>query len=376
MPRRPVTAARPRVLQNVQPFTVDSASFLAAVYATTRGCPLRRRLRIGLSVAVIGLVLPTAACDSGSSPATTPSLADRGTVLTTAKPTRQDLSNRVTLTGTVTIDPVFGLVAPVKGQIRYATVPEPTKTPKKPTLVATVWAKGKGRAVKVPAGAVFTGRLVDDQATVPAGMPVASAKHVGYGIVAEIGGAQAYQISGALSTVRAQITKGPGPFGCRVLGTIAALPAGTIPEPPAPDPQPSESPRPGGKPGPIILEPDPEPGNRPEPSEATGMRVVCVPPAKVKLINGAEVTLEVITARASDALVLPVEAVAGSQGKGVVDVVGPDGTRESREVVLGLTDGKVIQVRSGLSESDTVAVPGPDLPKPPPGRDDEGAVTK
>jgi len=60
--------------------------------------------------------------------------------------------------------------------------------------------------------------------------------------------------------------------------------------------------------------------------------------------------------------VLPVEAVAGGQGTGKVDVLKPDGSRETRDVVLGLTDGKVIEIKSGLTGDETVAVPGPNLP--------------
>ena len=63
------------------------------------------------------------------------------------------------------------------------------------------------------------------------------------------------------------------------------------------------------------------------PSEPTGLRLVCTAPADVKLINGASATLEVVTEKAANALVLPVEAVAGTQGKGKVDVVRPDRTR-------------------------------------------------
>ena len=33
-----------------------------------------------------------------------------------------------------------------------------------------------------------------------------------------------------------------------------------------------------------------------------------------------------------------------------------------REVTLGLTDGKVIEIKSGLTAEETVAVPGPNLP--------------
>jgi hypothetical protein len=181
-------------------------------------------------------------------------------------------------------------------------------------------------------------------------MPIVSARYAGYGIVADIDGAQAYKISDSLATVQAQIKNGPGPFPCTVLGTIAALPAGTIPEPPAPSTPPSAPPV-------ATKERNPT-----QPSDATGMRLVCTAPADVKLINGAAATLEVITERAANVLVLPVEAVAGGQGKGKVDVVKADRTRETRDVVLGLSDGKVVEIKSGLTGDEEVAVPGPNIP--------------
>ncbi|GIG88684.1 hypothetical protein Pen02_36200 [Plantactinospora endophytica] len=298
---------------------------------------------------------------SASDPATqTPGLAARDTTLTTTKPTRQDLDNRLSLVGRVTINPVFGVVAPVAGQVRYRDVDVPESTPTKPTRVASIWAKGKSHRVDVPAGAVFAGRLVDDRSNVTVGMPVVSAKRIGYGLVAEIDGAQAYQISDSLATVRAQIKNGPGPFACKVLGTIAALPAGTIPDPPAPEPSTNPSADPAAQVAPVG--PPPDQRQPVTPSEPTGMRLVCTAPSSVKLINGATATLEVVTARAEKALVLPVEAVAGRQGSGKVDVVGPDGSRETRDVVLGLSDGKVVQIKSGLTGDETVALPGPNLP--------------
>ncbi|GAB4052387.1 hypothetical protein GCM10028775_33380 [Catellatospora paridis] len=329
---------------------------------------MRKRLLICLMAAVVAAGT-AAGCSGNQTPAETPGLAARGTVMTTVKPTRQELTNRVSLTGKVAINPVFGLVTPVSGQIRYLNVQPPTSTPKKATRVASVWKGGKAYHVTVPAGAAFAGRLVDDRSTVQAGMPVVSAKHVGYAIVAEIDGAQAYKLSAALTTVRAQITNGPGPFACKVLGTIAALPSGTLPEPPAPPaPDPSASPAP-----PVQKAPQ----QNVQPSEATGMRLVCLAPAGVTLINGASATLEVITAKAANALVLPVEAVAGGQGKGLVDVVRPDGTRETRDVVLGLTDGKVIEIKSGLTGEEKIAVPGPDLPQAQPeNKGPEGVISK
>lgn len=313
-------------------------------------------------VRVCGLaaaVLTAAACTSNGAEPLNPELAPRGTVQTTAKPTRQDLTNKVSLTGKVTMNPLFGIVSPVAGQVRYLTVPEPTATPTRPTRFATVWQDGKPNNVEVPAGATFGGRLVDDRATVTAGMPIASAKYAGYGIVAELDGEQAYQISDAAQgTVQAQIKNGPGPFPCTLLGTIAALPVGTVPAPPPPVAPESDDDRAGGTNAPVPQQPE----QPQQPSEPTGLRLVCTAPADVKLINGATATLELVTASAQNALVVPVEAVAGGQGKGKVDVVGPDGAKQTTDVELGLTDGKVVEIKSGLTGDETLAVPGPNLP--------------
>jgi hypothetical protein len=191
-------------------------------------------------------------------------------------------------------------------------------------------------------------------------MPVASAKFAGYGIVADLDGSQAYRIASAPGTVQVQIKDGPGPFPCTVLGTIAALPAGT-PAPPSPTTaaQPPKGQQPSNAPIPTGL-PTQQPQQQ---SDPTGLRLVCTPPAGVKMINGVTATLQVVTATAQNALTLPVEAVAGSQGSGKVDVV-VDGRRQTKDVTLGLTDGKVVEIKSGLTGDETVAVPGPNLPQP------------
>jgi len=286
----------------------------------------------------------------------TPGLDPRGTVLTTVKPKRQDLANRISLAGKVTIDPVFGIVAPADGELRWVQR-QPSQTPAtRPIWVATVWEDEEPHEVRIPKDTTLAGRLMEDHATVTAGMPVASARYAGYGIVADIDSTQAYRISGALTSVRGQIKNGPGPFPCAALGTIAALPAGTIPEPPAPTSSAQAS-----------APPDTEQAAGGTGSEATGMRLVCTAPDDTKLINGAAVTLDVVTEKAAGVLVLPVEAVAGVQGKGKVDVVGPDQMRKTVDVVLGLTDGKVVQIKSGLKGDETVAIPGPNLPTAAPG---------
>lgn len=318
-------------------------------------------------IPVVAGCLVLAGCSATTEEPLNPEVAPRGTTMTTAELTRQDLTTTVSLSGKVTMNPIFGLVAPVTGQVRFREVEEPDSTPTKPTRVAAVWADGKAHNVDVPAGATFAGRLVDDRSTVNVGMPIVSAKSSGYGIVAEIDSEQAYQLVDALTAVHVQIKHGPGPVPCAVLGTIAALPPGTIPEPPAEEPEPPAE-------GEVPAEPKTpveEPENETTPSEATGMRLVCTPPADTRMINGAGATLEVTTASVQGALVAPVEAVAGTQGAGQVEVVNADGTRETKDVVLGITDGEVIEIKSGLTGDEKLAIPGPSLPEAPGG---EGEV--
>jgi hypothetical protein len=310
---------------------------------------------------LLSVLAVSVACSTTEAATPPPALADRGTVMTTVTPTKQDLTNSVSLAGTVTMSPVFGVVAPVAGEMRYLDVEQPEGTPTEPTRVGSVWADGEPHWVEVPAGATFAGRLVDDRASVTAGMPVVSAKLAGYGIVAEIDSDKAYQIAGGLTQVRGQIKNGPGPFPCGVRGTIAALPAGTVPAPPPADPEPPADEKPGESALPPPVEEPKEETEQPSGSEASGLRLVCTAPSGTKLINGAAVTLEIVTQTAANALVVPVEAVAGGQGKGQVAVVADDGSTTVVDVVLGLTDGKVVQIKSGLTGTEKLAVPGPNL---------------
>lgn len=306
-----------------------------------------------------------AACSPGEETVETPGLEAPGTVLTTVQPTRQDVTNSVSLSGKVEINPVFGIAAPVDGELRYADRDPMTVPATRPLWVASVWAKGAPNRVEIPKGSMFAGRLMEDRSSVTEGMPVASARHAGYGIVAEIDSAMAYRISGDEATVKAQIQNGPGPFDCEPLGTIAALPAGTIPEPEVVEPTTD----PAGDAG--AVPPGPEAGAPAGGSEPTGMRLVCIPGDDIKLINGATVTLTMVTGKAEDVLVLPVEAIAGTQGKGKVDIVGADRTRQTVDVELGLTDGKVVEIKKGLTGDEAIAIPGPNLPAPQPGQGEE-----
>jgi hypothetical protein len=325
------------------------------------------RLRL-LPRALVGIsiVAALAGCSGSGDKAETPGLEPRGTVLTTVKPARQNLTNRISLNGKVAINPIYGIVAPADGELRYVQRQPATTASTQATWVATVWDHGTPHKVLMPKNSILAGRLLDDRATVTAGMPVISAKRAGYAVVADVDSALAYRISGSAKSVQGQIKNGPGPFACKPLGTVAALPAGTIPEPPPATPAPGAT----GEPAPDPKRQEPPAGGS-EGSEPTGLRLVCTAPKGVRLINGAAVTLQMVTDKATDVLVLPVEAVAGAQGKGKVDLVGPDRVRKTVDVVLGLTDGKVVEIKKGLTGDETVAIPGPNLPAAPEGQPGE-----
>lgn len=69
---------------------------------------------------------------------------------------------------------------------------------------------------------------------------------------------------------------------------------------------------------------------------------------------GASAKMEISAGSANDVLTLPITAVQGSVGKGRVWVVGQDGVETPTDVELGLTDGSMVEVKSGINESTQV----------------------
>lgn len=93
--------------------------------------------------------------------------------------------------------------------------------------------------------------------------------------------------------------------------------------------------------------------------------LTCAVPEDVRVFVGLSTTVELAAGSATDVLVLPTTAVLGSADAGIVyrPTVASDGTPGEPEEVsieLGITDGTVVEVRSGLSEGDEVLqfVPG------------------
>jgi len=82
--------------------------------------------------------------------------------------------------------------------------------------------------------------------------------------------------------------------------------------------------------------------------------VRCAVPADVKVFSGLTATITIPAGSAENVLTIPTTAVDGGAQTGVVYAVLDDGTTEQRDVVLGLTDGSMVQVVSGLEEGQAI----------------------
>ena len=80
--------------------------------------------------------------------------------------------------------------------------------------------------------------------------------------------------------------------------------------------------------------------------------------------SGMTASVTFLVSRKRDALFLPAEAVHRDGGRPTVLLPGPDGSSpQPREVELGISDGKRVEVVSGLSEGDGVLVRSFRLPR-------------
>jgi HlyD family secretion protein len=99
----------------------------------------------------------------------------------------------------------------------------------------------------------------------------------------------------------------------------------------------------------------------PDPSSA-GTRDVKVYTTRVKVENpppglrpGMSAEAEILVGEVDNVLTVPIEAVLHYDGKDHVAVKKPDGGFEWRDVTLGVTNDKVVEVKQGLKSGESVA---------------------
>ena len=99
--------------------------------------------------------------------------------------------------------------------------------------------------------------------------------------------------------------------------------------------------------------------------------LACRVPDGIQVFEGVQGKLSISTGRVEDVVVVPVTSVRGTTGEGEVIVIAQDGTEEVRPVELGLSDGSLIEVVSGLEVGEQVMDPIPLDPRfDVPGADD------
>jgi len=151
-----------------------------------------------------------------------------------------------------------------------------------------------------------------------------------------------YRLVTQPTTAEVAITSGPAPFECSDL-RIGQQSSGGGGAPSGDD---------GGSTG----------GAEPA---STGATVSCAIPADARVFPGLAAEITIPAGEAADVLTLPTTAVEGLADTGNVWLPSETGEPEERAVGLGISDGKVVQITSGLSEGDMVLefVPGAPAPE-------------
>ncbi|WP_237580853.1 hypothetical protein [Clavibacter nebraskensis] len=100
-------------------------------------------------------------------------------------------------------------------------------------------------------------------------------------------------------------------------------------------------------------------------SASTGATVSCAVPAGTRVFPGLAAEITIPAGEAPDVLTLPTTAVEGLADTGNVWLASDGGEPEERAVGLGISDGEVVQITSGLAEGDMVLefVPGAPVPE-------------
>lgn len=231
---------------------------------------------------------------------------------------RGSITDELTVDGTIARDDAVTVRAQVEGTITNVAVAQGQAVMAGQVLF-TVKQTSPVKNVDVvapEAGELSSFELVKGQ-PVSLGVEVAKLTPARFHIVGTVDPALLYRLVGAPTEAEVTIQGGPAPFTCSDLKVQVG--------------------------------------------EDGSTSVVCAVPTDQQVFAGLKATLGVTAGSATDVLVVPTTAVQGGAGTGVVWVASADGgDPEKREVQLGVTDGTLVEVVSGLEEGDSIRqfVPG------------------
>ncbi|MDR2722248.1 MAG: efflux RND transporter periplasmic adaptor subunit [Cellulomonadaceae bacterium] len=222
--------------------------------------------------------------------------------------------------------PEFAVNAPTSGWLGFwGDISEGVRVNQDQVLF-TVGSGDSRVNVTSPASGVVTSVFVEDRGQVRSGVPVVAIRYDGFGVTGAIPIERAFQLTENPVAATIQFVAGPGPQPCTPTPLVSATPDG-----------------------------DGFDGQTPL------LQVLCLIEDTVGVVDGSPAVMGLITSEASDVLILPLEAVAGNSGNGVVSKLDTDGKVVRVEVGLGISDGVDIEITSGLTEDDRVLPFGPNV---------------
>lgn len=277
-----------------------------------------------------------------------------------------DISQDLLLDGSVVVDPATDLKATAAGKVArfevadgdYVEVGAPlltvtrqeqgepteerneegqvTTTPgQTETIYGTIYANASGK--------VKFSVLQGQELTI--GTPVGSISPETLSIQANLTPAQRYRMTAVPESATITVTPGPAPFDCHNL-TIST---------------PTESPKQGPAPAPA---PAPE-GGGPAPGDSAGSQqtsatISCGVPGEITVYPGMAAKMAMHMGDATGVLLVPITAVKGDYESGAVWKVVPGQEPQRTQVQLGLSDGLMVEVKSGLQAGDEILefIPG------------------
>ena len=263
---------------------------------------------------------------------------------------RADITNTVSLTGTIQADEPVNARATLDGavvrvyvndgdtvakgdaliQIRKEIPGEPRQVTDEDGNVTTEIGQPtyKYETVAAPGdGRVSTSVLVGQQFAI--GDTVASVAPSTFSAVAALSADQMYRLQAAPSTATGTIKNGPAPFEGSDVKLVS--PTGKTQDPKNPGASDNSA------------------------TASTDLKARCAIPSDQTVFAGLQVSIEMTTGSDTGVLAVPVSAVEGRYQTGTVYVPTSDPANpEKRSVTLGLTDGKMVEVKDGLEEGEEI----------------------
>lgn len=231
---------------------------------------------------------------------------------------RRDIAAVLVLDAVTTPLPEFVVPAPVNGHLQQVDGLAVDDQIEAGQQIAQIGSQ----EVKAPVAASFSGWLAPDGTNVTAGVPLAGLRYGGFGLVATLPPADAYRLLEGELSAAGSILYGPSGFECPILQ---------------------------------------RPSLSPDPSSESSPTIICAIPREIRAYPDIVGQVAVRSGFVADVLSLPTTAVSGGADQGEVSVVAADGTVTIQKVELGVTDGAIVEIVSGLEEGMMVLADPPQL---------------